>query len=155
MSSQPSRTEVTKQQPTASLKNRSVFLMISLITFCDRRKGCRPKQDIFDLIFIILRKFLVSDFYSTAQSCEQSCNTYQKVSTYLPLSALSLHEDRISSAHRTPLPCTYFLSLKMFVFPPFQEAKQWEGHSVNVISWPSFFHVLSNYESGTIWREIH
>lgn len=115
------------------------------------------KQGLFGIIFIILRKLLVSDFYSTGQSCEQSWNAYQKVTTYLPLSGLSLHKDHVSSAHRTPLPLYILPVTSMFVLSPFQEAQQWEGHSVNVIPWPSFFHDATKLwiRYYMAWKIIH
>lgn len=67
MDSQPSRTQVTEQQPIVSLKSKSVFLQISLITFYDRRKRHVHKQEAFDINFIVFQKLLISKFYSTSQ----------------------------------------------------------------------------------------
>lgn len=118
-----SGTQVTKQQPAASLKNKSVFLQSSLITFYNRRKRHMHKQEFFDIIFFVFGKLSVSDFCSTGQGCQQSHNAYQKVATYVLLSGLSLCEDHVSSAHRISLLLYNVLLFNMFVFLPFQEAK--------------------------------
>ena len=135
MSSRPSRTQVTKQQPAVSLKNRSVSLMISLITFYDRRKGHVHKQDVFHIIFIILRKLLVSDFYSTYQSCEQPVMPTK--SDHLPSPEWSVF------AYRPPFFCTRNSTSTVHaschssrLSSPHSKklSKQWERHAANVVS---------------------
>lgn len=96
MRSQPSRTQVTEQQPVVSLKSKSVFLQISLITFYDRRKGHVHKQETFDINFIVFQKLLISDFHSTSQGCQQSCHACQKVIIYTLLSDLFLCKNHAS-----------------------------------------------------------
>lgn len=102
MGSQPSRTQVTEQQPVVSLKSKSVFLQISLITFYDRRKGHVHKQEVFDINFIVFKKLLVSAFYSFGQGCQQPCHACQKVISYIRWSGLFLYKDH-PSVLRIPL----------------------------------------------------
>lgn len=134
MGSQPSRTQVTEQQPVVSLKSKSVFLQISLITFYDRRKGHVHKQEVFDINFIVFKKLLVSAFYSFGQGCQQPCHACQKVISYIRWSGL-IFVQRPSFCTQNPTSITsYFLSLHLFVLPPVQEAMSWEGYSVTILS---------------------
>ena len=107
MGSQPSRTQVTEQQPAVSLKSKSVFLQISLITFNVRRKGHVHKQEVFDINFIVFKKLLISDFYCTSQGCQQSCHANQKVFICILLGGFFVCEDHASSALGIPLPLYY------------------------------------------------
>lgn len=129
MGSQPSRTQVTEQQPVVSLKSKSVFLQISLINFDIRRKGHVHKQEVFDTTFIAFKKLFISDFYCTSQGCQQSCHASQNPewSFFAWRSCFFCTQNPTSTV-------SYFLSLAMFVLPPFQEAMQWEVYSVTIIS---------------------
>ena len=141
MGSQPSRRQVIEQQPAVSLKSKSVFLQISLITFHVRRKGHVHKQEVFDITFIVFKKLLISDLYCTRQGCQQSCHANQKVFICILLSGLFCVKNMLLLHLKSHFRCIT-LPVSTCDLPPFQAAMTREGSLITVRSRPSFFYLF-------------